>query len=90
MIELGGGRKVVGDNIDPAVGLEMLVRLGDEIMAGQPVVNILASTIAAERVTALVQSAIEIDADVTSSMDVPPLIYERMRRDDVTPQSQPS
>ena len=36
MIALGGGRKKVGDNIDPAVGLRVLVRIGDQVEQGQP------------------------------------------------------
>jgi thymidine phosphorylase len=33
---LGAGRARIEDEIDVAVGLEMLVRLGDEVKAGQP------------------------------------------------------
>jgi pyrimidine-nucleoside phosphorylase len=36
VIELGGGRLVLTDKIDFSVGLEMLVRIGDRIDAGQP------------------------------------------------------
>ena len=42
IIELGGGRKVMTDKIDHAVGLEMLVRIGDRVEAGQPVVGVFA------------------------------------------------
>ncbi len=41
VIELGGGRKVLGDPIDHAVGLEMLVRLGDCVDHNQPWIRIL-------------------------------------------------
>jgi pyrimidine-nucleoside phosphorylase len=43
VITLGGGRKFVGQAIDPTVGLEMLVRLGDFIEPGQPIVKIYSS-----------------------------------------------
>ncbi|MCC6511191.1 MAG: thymidine phosphorylase [Pirellulaceae bacterium] len=43
IIELGGGRKSMGQAIDHAVGLEMLVRVGEHISAGQPIVNIFAA-----------------------------------------------
>lgn len=35
-VELGAGRERVDSPVDPAVGLEMLVRLGDRVEAGQP------------------------------------------------------
>jgi len=31
IIELGGGRKKLGDKLDLSVGIEMLVRLGDRV-----------------------------------------------------------
>ncbi|MDZ4851976.1 MAG: thymidine phosphorylase [Pirellulaceae bacterium] len=40
VIALGGGRKFVGQAIDPSVGLEMLVRVGDKIQTGQPLVRV--------------------------------------------------
>jgi len=43
VIALGGGRKFVGQAIDPVVGLEMLVRVGDKVERGQPVVRIFSS-----------------------------------------------
>lgn len=42
VISLGGGRKFVGQTLDPTVGLEMLVRLGDRVEAGQPLLKISA------------------------------------------------
>lgn len=40
IIELGGGRKRQGDPIDHAVGLKMLVRIGDRVEQGQPLVGL--------------------------------------------------
>jgi len=36
-VELGAGRERVDSAIDPGVGMELLVRLGDELDAGEPV-----------------------------------------------------
>lgn len=36
VVELGGGRRRVADRINPAVGLEILVRIGDRVETGQP------------------------------------------------------
>ena len=40
IIELGGGRRQMGDVIDHSVGLEMLVRLGDAVNFGMPLVRV--------------------------------------------------
>lgn len=37
VIELGGGRRQTDDTIDPAVGLSKLKRVGDKVVAGEPV-----------------------------------------------------
>lgn len=37
IVSLGGGRRQVGDPIDPAVGVEVNVRIGDRVDRGQPV-----------------------------------------------------
>ena len=50
VIELGGGRRKLSDRIDHQVGLEMLVRLGDAVSVGQPLIRIFARTIAARSV----------------------------------------
>ncbi len=42
IIDLGGGRRVLTDRIDHSVGIEMLVRLGDEIAMGQPLARVFA------------------------------------------------
>jgi pyrimidine-nucleoside phosphorylase len=44
IIEIGGGRKALGDAIDHSVGIEMLVRIGDRVDIGQPTLNIFAPT----------------------------------------------
>ena len=75
IIELGGGRKKLGDVLDLSTGLEMLVRLGDKVDAGQPLVRVFAKSDAAERVRHELIAAIVI-ADEPA---LPPtLIAERI------------
>lgn len=40
VIELGGGRRVMGDQIDHGVGLEVLVEIGDSIGLNQPLLKV--------------------------------------------------
>lgn len=42
IIQLGGGRKAVGDQLNHQVGVEMLVRIGDQVEASQPLARIFA------------------------------------------------
>ena len=41
VITLGGGRRMLEDILNHRVGLEMLVRVGDQVEFDQPLVNIL-------------------------------------------------
>jgi pyrimidine-nucleoside phosphorylase len=75
IIELGGGRKKLGDVLDHSVGLEMLVRLGDEVEIGQPIMQVFAKPEAAAKVHAELLSAITIS---DNRVDPPPLIVERI------------
>jgi pyrimidine-nucleoside phosphorylase len=75
IIELGGGRKRLGDQLDLSIGLELLVRLGDEVQSGQPLVRVFAKPDAAGKVHNMLLSAITI-AD--NRVDPPPLIVERI------------
>jgi pyrimidine-nucleoside phosphorylase len=75
IIEMGGGRKVMSDRVDHSVGLEMLVRIGDRLEKGQPMVHIIAPVEDFDRVRMIVGGAIEIsDVRVAS----PLLIVERI------------
>jgi pyrimidine-nucleoside phosphorylase len=40
VVEMGGGRRKADDSVDPTVGLEVLVRIGDKIDRGQPLIKI--------------------------------------------------
>src|SRR4051795_4956268 len=75
IIELGGGRKQLGDALDLSVGLEMLVRLGNHVESGQPLVRLYAKTDAANRVRSELLAAITIS---DNRIDAPPLIVERI------------
>lgn len=73
IVELGGGRRRLGDAIDHCVGLEMLVGLGDAIEAGQPLVHVYGrdrSGLAAALQT--VRAAIEVSRQPVVP---PPLIH---------------
>jgi pyrimidine-nucleoside phosphorylase len=76
LIELGGGRRTMADRIDPSVGLEMLVRLGDAVQHGQPLVRIFAPTdTAAHQAADTLSQAVSIGPDPVRP---PPLIIERI------------
>ncbi|MFO0065396.1 MAG: hypothetical protein ACK523_05480, partial [Pirellulaceae bacterium] len=42
IIELGGGRKVAGDAIDPRVSFRSIAKLGDRVGRGDPIAEICA------------------------------------------------
>jgi len=58
IIELGGGRRQMGERIDHSIGLEMLVRLGDAVEVGTPLVRIFSKH--RDVVTASIRQAITI------------------------------
>lgn len=76
VVELGGGRMVESDRVDPAVGLSDMVELGARVEAGQPLARIHAARPdAAERALRQVLGAVTI-AD--TAPDLPPLIHGRV------------
>lgn len=75
LIRLGGGRNVMTDRIDTSVGLEMHVRLGDQVEAGQMLVRVFASNDAVRSVEPLLAQAISVGE---SSPGPNPLIIERV------------
>jgi pyrimidine-nucleoside phosphorylase len=74
IIDLGGGRRQVSDSIDHSVGLEMLVRIGDRVDAGDPVVRIFANRFAVS-VKERIARAVTIDEQ---PVPAPQLIIERV------------
>ena len=69
--QLGGGRRQMGDAIDHSVGLEMLVRLGDAVSPGTPLVRVFSKR--PDVVTTAIRKAITI----SDAGHAPPLIVER-------------
>ncbi|QDV73611.1 thymidine phosphorylase [Botrimarina mediterranea] len=75
IIELGGGRKQKEDELDYSVGLEMLVRLGDRVEAGQPLVKLFANAKGRDAASAMTTGAITLSDE---PREAPPLIVERV------------
>ncbi len=62
--QLGAGRRRQGDDIDPAVGLELTARVGDEVDAADPIVHIHARSDAdADAVVAALPEVFTIQSD---------------------------
>lgn len=73
VIEMGGGRKKLGDQLDHSVGIECLVRLGDQIESGQPIARVFCDDDStASYATELVAASIVIGQEIQA----PELIAE--------------
>ncbi|MEO2029235.1 MAG: thymidine phosphorylase [Fuerstiella sp.] len=72
IISMGGGRKQMSDQIDHAVGLEMLVRIGDVVDKGQPLANVFCA--APDACSPVISQAITV-ADEANPV---PLIVDRI------------
>lgn len=74
LIELGAGRRQLHDQLDPSAGLQMLVRAGDPVQAGQPLLRVFSKTpdIPGSRLSAALR--------ISSAPPLPagPLIAERI------------
>lgn len=76
VVRLGGGRMVESDQVNPAVGLSELVRLGQKVEVGTPLAVVHAAREeAADAAEAALRSAIKIAPDATA---IPELIHERI------------
>ncbi len=75
IIDLGGGRRQLTDAIDHSVGLEMLVRIGDEVQSGQPLVRVFAPPAKIEDIAPRLRTAIAIGHEPA---EPPMLIVERL------------
>jgi thymidine phosphorylase len=75
IIELGGGRKAMGDAIDHSVGLEMLARVGDRVDTGQPLVRVFGTREQIEHVRPAIERAIGFQDE---PLAIGPLIVERV------------
>ena len=71
VIELGGGRKQLGDQLDFSTGIEMLKSIGDYVEADEPVANIFVDEQPSIPVTELLRDAICLDQH---PVEAPPLV----------------
>ena len=76
ILELGGGRRLVADKIDPWVGLSGLKRVGATLAPGEPVAIIHAQTQAQAEVAARIVAAAFTGSESASVS--PPLILEML------------
>jgi pyrimidine-nucleoside phosphorylase len=75
VVDLGGGRAKLGQAIDHSVGLEMLVRVGDPIETGQPLVRLFAREGDHDWASGLIAAAMMIADEPPAQL---PLIAERI------------
>lgn len=79
IVELGGGRRRGGDAIDPRVGLDEMVALGETRRAGEPLARVhAADEDSAARAVAAVQAAVTL-AD--TAPPPPPWLHQRIDGD---------
>ena len=77
VVALGGGRQVESDVVDPAVGFSEVVRLGQHVKKGQPLLRLHAAREdSAQAAARAAQAAITIGGTAPA---LPPLIHERIR-----------
>ena len=70
IIELGGGRRQMGDPIDLGVGLEIEVRLGDCVQEGQMLARLFARESEREFVGKLILESIQLDQQASVAPDL--------------------
>jgi len=68
IVALGGGRRVITDRVDHSVGLEVLVRVGDEVAAGQPLLRVFAPAAKRASVQEQLRQAVVIDDEPTEPL----------------------
>jgi thymidine phosphorylase len=73
---LGGGRRKLGDTIDPRVGFSALCAVGDSLQAGQPLAMVHAANEAdAARAVSALQAAVTLSEQPVSA---PPAVLGRI------------
>jgi pyrimidine-nucleoside phosphorylase len=74
-LEVGAGRRVASDAVDPSTGVVVLVRPGDQVETGEPVLELHHNGEGADRARGRLTSAVEICPECPPETD---LIIERM------------
>ncbi len=72
---MGGGRQKLRDPINHATGLEMLVRVGDQVDANQPLLNVYCKPADFPRIVQQLHDAIIISDEPAEPL---PLVVERV------------
>lgn len=67
IVSLGGGRRKLGDHIDPTVGIRMHVRIGDRVERGQPVLDLHCHASGQNEYLRSLRQAVEISAESVSA-----------------------
>ncbi|MEQ8356392.1 MAG: thymidine phosphorylase [Kiloniellaceae bacterium] len=81
VIELGGGRRRVEDRVDPAVGIDEILPLGQVVSKSDPIAVIHAADEAsAEAVAALLQKAFKIGQ---TDGEIAPVVQQRITAEDI-------
>ena len=75
VVALGGGRMRDGDRIDPSVGLDQIVSIGDPVAKGAPLARVHAAT---ERAADAAERAVLKAISIGDSATIPDLILERI------------
>lgn len=70
VIEMGGGRKKMGDPINHASGIEFLVRIGDKIEAGQTIAKLFCESSAKTYAAELISAAVGVSDSPTRSQEL--------------------
>lgn len=73
VIAMGGGRKQISDAVDHSVGMKILVKVGDAVTAGQPLVELFSHV--PDAVSPQVRQAIRITDDPVPPL---PLVVDRI------------
>lgn len=81
VIELGGGRRRVGDAVDPAVGIDEILPLGTTVSRSDPIAVIhAADEDSAEQAAVLLQKAVEIGQ---TEVEPSPVVRQRITAEDI-------
>jgi pyrimidine-nucleoside phosphorylase len=75
VVEMGGGRKKLGDRVDHSVGVEVLKKVGEQVVVGEIVANVQCDSPAAGLAVELVAMSYGISPEPVSAH---PLIVERI------------